>query len=312
MNMKKIVPSLLISLTLFALSAFFYSIFWWSDIAISKQVGITFLILGSTHFLFRVLVYVTLVQHITSNRVRYNLSKILNLLHLFVAVLFILRVWLPDSNTLLAAYGFVAAAAAFSVQDLFKNFIGGIIIVVKGLYSIGDRIQVGETHGDVIDIGILYTSLLEMRGWVAGDQSTGRIVRVPNGKVLNLDITNYTADHSFIWDEVHIPVTHESDWKLAESILHEIVVEATSELSVSAIEEIRHLQSKYFLTNNNVEPRVYMAITDNWISLYARYIVSARERRNVQDRIMRQIKEKFDAKNNITIASNTSTITIVK
>jgi small-conductance mechanosensitive channel len=310
--MKKILPSLLVSITLFALSAFFYSLFWWSEIALSKKAAVTFLILGTTHFLFRVGVYVVLVQHITSHRVRYNLSKILNLLHLFVATLFVLRVWLPDSNTLLAAYGFVAAAAAFSVQDLFKNFIGGVIVVVKGLFSVGDRIQIGDTHGDVIDIGILYTSLLEIRAWVAGDQSTGRIIRVPNGKVLNIDIINYTEDHSFIWDEIHIPVTQNSDWKKAESILHGIVVEATKELSASAMEEIRHLQSKYFLNNNNIEPRVYLAITDKWVSLYARYIVNARERRNVQDRIMRQIKEKFDVEDNIVIASETATVTITK
>lgn len=310
--MKKIVPSLLVSITLFSLAFVMYSLFWWTDIPSTKQLSITFLILGITHILFRVILYVIIVDQIQSNRFRYNLSKILNLLHLFAATLFILRVWLPDSNTLLAAYGFVAAAAAFSVQDLFKNFIGGALIVTRNLFSVGDRIQIGDTHGDVIDIGILYSSLLEIRAWVAGDQSTGRIIKVPNGKVITNDILNYTADHSFIWDEIHIPVTHESDWKKAESILNGIVIETTSELSASAVEEIRHLQSKYFLTNNNVEPRVYMEINDNWVSLYARYIVSARERRNVQDRIMRQIKEKFDVQEDIVIASETSTVTITK
>jgi small-conductance mechanosensitive channel len=310
--MKKILPSLAVSLTLFALSILLYAIDWWDASWSSKQFALTFLILGSTHFFFRVLMYSVLINNLKSALVRYSLSKMLNLTHLFVASLFVLRVWLPDSNTLLAAYGFIAAAVAFSVQDLFKNLIGGVIILIRNIYSVGDRIQVGETYGDIIDIGILYTTLLEIRSWVAGDQSTGRIIRVPNGKVINTDIINYTADHSFIWDEIHIPITHGSDWKKAEVILNEIINEFTDEHSVAATKEITHLQSKYFLTNDNVESRVYMVITDNWVSLYARYIADVRERRNIQDKITRQIKERFDKEKKITIASATTTVTLSK
>ncbi len=309
-SMKKIFPSLAVSLTLFAFATLLYVLDWWNESWSSTSFALTFLILGSTHLIFRVLIYAALIHHIKSGKIRYSLSKILTLLHLFIATLFVLRVWLPDSNTLLAAYGFVAAAVAFSIQDLFKNFIGGVVILIRSLYRVGDRIQIEDTYGDIIDIGILYTTLLEIRSWVAGDQSTGRIVRIPNGKVIYSDIYNYTADHSFIWDEVHIPVTHESDWKKAESILHTIITEATGELSVSAMEEISHLKSKYFLTNDDVEPHVYMTITDNWISLYGRYIVSARRRRTVQDKIMRQIKEQFDTEKKIEIASATSTVTV--
>lgn len=312
MNIKKIIPSLLVSLTLFALASILYFIGWLNETWSSNQLAFTFLILGCTHLIFRVVIYGILIHNTNFGRTRYSLSKTLTMLHLFVATLFVLRVWLPDSNTLLAAYGFVAAAVAFSIQDLFKNFIGGIVILIRSLYRVGDRIQVGEMYGDIIDIGILYTTLLEIRSWVAGDQSTGRIVRVPNGKVIYMDVVNYTADHSFIWDEIHIPITHESDWKKAESILSEIITDSTQDLTVSAMEEIKHLQSKYFLTNDNVEPHVYMAITDNWVSLYARYIVSVRERRNVQDKIMRLIKERFDAEKKIKIASTTSTISLVK
>ncbi len=308
--MKKILASLSVSVSLFALSAFLYVIDFWNESWSSKPLALTFLVLGTTHFIFRVVIYYVLVHHIKHGKVRYNLSKTLTLIHLFIASLFILRIWLPDSTALLAAYGFVAAAVAFSVQDLFKNLFGGILIIIRSLYRVGDRIQIGETQGDIIDIGILYTTLLEIRAWVAGDQSTGRIILVPNGKVINTDVVNYTADHSFIWDEIHVPVTHDSDWKKADKILNEIIIETTNELSTSALEEIKHLQSKYFLTNDNVEPRVYMVLTDNWISLYGRYIVSVRERRNVQDQIMRTLKDRLDKEKKIFIASTTSSITI--
>lgn len=305
-------PSLAVSLTLFAFAFLLYSISLWDNTWSSPQLTYTLLILASTHLIFRVLIYSLLLRHVQVGKVRYSLSKTLTLMHLFIASLFILRIWLPDSNTLLAAYGFVAAAVAFSIQDLFKNFIGGTVILIRSIYKVGDRIQIENTYGDIIDIGVLYTTLLEIRAWVAGDQTTGRIIRVPNGKIITNDVINYTADHSFIWDELHMPITHESDWKKAEKILTEIINESTNELAGSALEEIRHLQSKYFLTNENVDPHVYMVITDNWISLYARYIVSARERRTVQDRIMRQIKERFDKEKKIIIASETTTITLTK
>lgn len=310
--MKKIIPSLAVSITLFSVSALLFVIDFWNEAWSSRQLAVTFLILASTHFIFRVIVYAALIHRITSNRMRYSLSKTLTMSHLLVATLLVLRVWLPDSNTLLAAYGFVAAAVAFSIQDLFKNFIGGAVIFVRSIYRVGDRIQIGDVYGDIIDIGVLYTTLLEIRAWVAGDQSTGRIVRVPNGKVITNDVINYTDDHSFIWDEVHIPITHKSDWKKAEQILNQILTETTSDFSALAMKEIHHLQSKYFLTNDNVESRVYLQITDNWVSLYARYIVGARERRMIQDKIMRLIKERFDAEKKISIASTTSTITVAK
>lgn len=305
-------PSLAVSLTLFAFAFLLYSISLLDPTWSNEKLTFTFLILGVTHLIFRVLIYSTLLHNIQSGRVRYSLGKILNLIHLFIATLFILRVWLPDSTTLLAAYGFVGAAVAFSIQDLFKNLIGGAVIIARNLYKVGDRIQIGDTYGDIIDIGILYTTLLEIRGWVAGDQSSGRIIKVPNGKVITSDVFNYTADHSFIWDEIHLPITHESDWRKAEYILTEIINESTNSLTASALEEIRHLQSKYFLTNDNVEPGVYLMITDNWISLYARYIVSARDRRKIQDKIMRLILERFGNEESITIASETSTISITK
>lgn len=310
--MKKIFPSLLVSVTLFSIAVLLYAIDLWNESWSSKNLAVTFVVLGTTHIIFRVIIYLILINKIKSRRIRYSLSKVLTLTHLFVATLFVLRVWLPDSNALLAAYGFVAAAVAFSIQDLFKNVIGGFIILVRNIYRVGDRIQIGDTYGDIIDIGVLYTTLLEIRSWVAGDQSTGRIIRVPNGKVITTDVINYNSDHSFIWDEIHIPVTHESDWKKAEKILVKIINEATANVSTSAMEEITDLQSKYFLTSDNIESRVYMVLTDNWISLYARYIVEVRERRNVQDVVMRKIKERFDKEKKITIASTTSTVTVTE
>ncbi len=300
---KNILRPLAISALFFTFALFSYLVSLWSDVWSSSKLTTTFLVLGSTHFLFRVLIYYSIVHRLHIGRVRYSLSKTLTLIHLFVALLFVLRVWLPDSNALLAAYGFVAAAIAFSVQDVFKNLIGGITILIRNLYQVGDRIEIDGSYGDVIDIGIFYTTLLEIRGWVSGDQSTGRLIKIPNGTVITKPVFNYNSDHSFIWDEVHIPVTHTSDWKKAESIIKGIIDDVSNSITTSAMSDIQKLQSKYFLTNDNTEARVYMYVTDNWISLYARYITDVRERRNTQNFVMREIMEAFSKEKKITIAS---------
>ncbi len=309
--MKRIIRPLMVSLAL-AFLAFVSAILdAWTGPDYYK-ITLTLATLALSHFIFKVGLYYLLYTHLDSSRIRYSLQKILTIAHLLVATLFVLRVWLPDSNTLLAAYGFFAAAVAFAVQDLFKNIIGGVIILLRSPYKVGHRVQIDTAYGDVIDIGILFTTLLEIKEWVSGDQPTGRIVRVANGKVITKDVKNYTSDHSFIWDEIHIPITHESDWVKAEKILSGILQDATNTISMKAMQEISHLRTKYYMQTDDIDPHVYLEITDNWTSLYARYVVEARRRRGVRDGIMRSIKTEFAKEKQIEIASATSTVTVKK
>jgi len=106
---------------------------------------------------------------------------------------------------------------------VFKNFIGGLMIFINGLYRVGDRIEINQKYGDVIDVGVFYTTLMEMRVWVSGDQNTGRITIFPNGVFLTGTLQNYTRDFDFIWDEIALPITYDSDWHQAANMILEIV-----------------------------------------------------------------------------------------
>lgn len=306
---SKIIKSSLVSLIFIGFGALSYAVSVWLEDWSSSELTTTFFILAATHFLFRVTIYHILVGNLKSGRVRYTLSKVLTLTHLFIASLFIMRVWLPDSATLLAAYGFIAAAIAFSIQDVFKNAIGGVLILIRNLYRVGDRVQIGKDYGDVLDVGILYTRLLEILNWVDGDQPTGRIISIPNGLVISAATHNYTADHSFIWDEIHIPITYNSDWQKAEAIMREVIKEHTAHLTVQAMQEIEQLKSKYFLTSGSTEPNVYLQATDNWISLNLRYVVNSRERRDINNKIQRDLLARFQKEKKIDIASTSLSIT---
>lgn len=277
-----------------------------------QKIAISLSILTASYFVFRVLLENTLIKKISGKKTRYTLKKITSLLHVFITSLLVLRIWIPDGATLAAVYGFVAAAIAFSIQDVFKNFVGGIMIFIKNVYRVGDRVSINERVGDVVDIDIWYTYLLEIQEWVAGDQPTGRIVTIPNAEVISGSVSNYTDDHNFIWDEIHIPVTYESNWKKAEKIIQEIMNNHTSDITPLAHKDIAKLEEKYFLSSANTESNVFVKMTDNWISLYGRYITDARQRRLLNSHINKAILEAFEKELDITVASATMTITTNK
>ena len=298
-------------LTLLSLSiltvVIFVANYYFEEINLLK-VSQTLAAVTITYALFKVFLGEVIIKQVKNKKSKYVLRKTISSLFFLVATLFVLRLWITDTSALVAAYGFIAAAVAFAIQDFFKNFVGGLIIMFKNIYKVGDRISIGDTSGDVIDIDLLYTELLEIKEWVAGDQPTGRIVSVPNGKTLSKDVFNYTQDHSFIWDELHIPVPYGSNWKDAVAIIEKIILEKTSDVRKIADKEIAKLHNKYFLSVANTDSKTFIQLTDNWISIYGRYVCYARERRALNSEIMQAILEEFE-KHNIEIASSTLVVT---
>jgi small-conductance mechanosensitive channel len=269
----------------------------------------TFLALAVIYFVFRIALEQAIVRTIRDAKTRYSIRKATSILYVLVFILVLIRIWVEDSQALIVSYGLIGAGIAIALQDLFKNFVGGILIFSTGTYRVGDRVEIEGHYGDVIDIGLMFTTLLEMRGWVDGDQATGRLTVVPNGRVISGVINNYTKDHSFIWEEIALPITYDSDWKDAVSRFTRIVTEETREITLHAEKEMSGIMNRYYLSKRSVEPAIYVRLTDNWINLSIRYIALARERRVLQDRIFRKILQEVHDAKNIKIASETIDIT---
>jgi len=206
------------------------------------------------------------------------------------------------------AYGLIAAGTAIAIQDVLKNITGSIIIFTSKLYHVGDRIEINSKVGDVMDLGLFYTTLMEIREWVNGDQATGRIISMPNSVVLNGNTMNYTKDHEFIWEELTIPITYDSNWKQAYDKILRIVRKETKEITPKAEKEISKLGEKYFMTSKSIEPAIYLTLTDNWITFNIRYPVLIRERRIIKDRISQKILKEIEKSKNINIASSSAFI----
>lgn len=281
------------------------------DLAVTN-LFLTSLVLAASYLVFSVLLGQLVVRRIQDQKTRYTARKVLSILSIVVILIASLRIWITDTSSLIVSYGIIGAALAFAVQDVFKNFVGGILIIVSGYFRVGDRISIGDHVGDVMDIGIMNTTMMEIRGWVKGDQPSGRLVVVPNAQVINQVFFNYTRDHSFVWDEISIPLTYESDWRKARDIILLILKRETDAMTELAEAEIERIGEKYFLPRKVVEPSVYLSLTDNWILLEARYVADTRTRRILRSRLSELILAALETEETIIVASETMTVTTIQ
>ena len=269
------------------------------------KISYTLFAIAAVYFLTHIVAESYMQKTVKEKRTRYSLRRSLFFVHLAVLMVVIITIWIENVQTLLVAYGIVGAGAAVALQDFFKNLMGGIILFTKKPYTIGDRIEIDSKHGDVMDIGLLYTSIVEMREWVGGDQATGRLTKIPNSRLMTGAINNYTQDYNFIWDEISIPITYGDDWQKARAIIKEVVDAETEQYQQNAKNYLELIREKYYIQERDTEPSIFMNLTDNWINFTVRYVCPVYERRIVAHTISQRLMETIEKEKDINIASST-------
>jgi small-conductance mechanosensitive channel len=167
-------------------------------------------------------------------------------------------------------------------------------------------VQLGGIKGDVIDISLLRTTLMEIGEWVRGDAYSGRIVRIANSFVFKEPVFNYSGDFPFLWDEMVIPVKYGSNYRLARQIIQDSANVVVGDYSRSAKETWETMVKKYMVEEASVEPLVSMSANDNWVEFNLRYVVDFKRRRGTKDAITMRILEEIEAsQGQVAIASAT-------
>ena len=266
---------------------------------------LTFIALAVIYFIFRIILEQAIGRTVKEAKTRYSIRKATSILYVMVFLLVVIIVWVEDSQALLVSFGLVGAGIAIGLQDIFKNFVGGIVVFTTGMYRVGDRVEMDSNYGDVIDVGLMYTSLLEIGEWVGGDQATGRITVVPNGRVISGTVNNYTKDHEFVWDEISLPITYDSDWKSAVERFRSIVERETEKNVVQAQKDLSKIMNRYYVSERVVDPVAYVSLTGDHIDVRIRYIALARARRATKDRLFRLLLDELRDTNDIRIAPGT-------
>jgi len=301
---------LLISGTLIIISA----LLWFFTInypnVYLQRAYYTAIALTISYLLFKFIFEELVLQRIAEPKTRYSFRKVVSIIYMLTFVAIAITIWVEHPQALLVSYGVLAAGAAFALQDILKNAAGGISIFLTGIYQVGDRIEVAAKTGDVIDIGILYTTLLETNEWVQGDQSTGRLTTIPNGLVFSSMVNNYTKDHPYIWDELSIPVTYDSDWKEAITMIEAIVAKETEEVINNAEKSVSKLEDKYYLPPKAIEPSIFLTLTDNWINISVRYVTEVRQRRLIRNNLNEKLLEELSKSEAVKIASESLDISV--
>jgi small-conductance mechanosensitive channel len=235
----------------------------------------------------------------------YTLRMLVRNAFFFTGGVVVLIIWLGLGSNFTVAMGILGAGIAFASQEVIGSFAGYLNIVTSSIYRIGDRVRIGDVVGDVMDITIMRTTVMEIGEWVRADQYTGRIVTVANRAVFAGPVYNYTQHWGYIWDEITLPFTYDSDWRLAGEIMLAHGQEYTADLHQDATQKLQDMMARYPLQQTQVEPTLYLSMTDNWIEMSLRYVVRARERRNVKAQLHRELLQHFEGEETIQVASAT-------
>lgn len=225
-----------------------------------------------------------------------------------IAVIAIAIVYRAFAGRVGVVLGLATAGVAFAMQEVIGAIAGWFNIVFGRIFRVGDRIEMGGVRGDVLDVTLLRTSLLEIgtstgdSTWVKGRQHTGRVVAVSNKATFTEPVYNFTAVFEYIWEELTVPVSYRSDSARAEAIMLDEARRVSR--SAGAQEAMRSMARRYPVPRAELEPSVYVRNTDNWVELAARFVVPARTARTVKDEMSRRIRERFDEEG-IEISSET-------
>ena len=277
------------------LSLLFSNVGPYTPILTSLIVALVFLVL-------RRLLIKALVRTIEEPARRYTVSKLVSNGLGAIALLLIVQAWTSESVDFGTWLGLLSAGLAIAFRDPLVNVAAWLFLLVRQPFKVGNRIEIGDVKGDVVDIGVLTFSLLEIGNWVRDDQSTGRILHVPNGIVFQKTVSSYTHGFAYIWNELHIVVTFESDWSRARDLLTEIVWRQNELTRVEAERQIATTAQKYMIHYKHLTPIVWVAVDPNGVCLSVRYLCHARQRRSTAHEIWMEVLRSFAQQQHIDFA----------
>jgi small-conductance mechanosensitive channel len=238
-----------------------------------------------------------LLFNIKDNDNRYRAKKFSNFTGYIIVAILIMVVFSNRLGGLTMALGVAGAGIAFALQEVIVSFAGWLTIMVGGFYKSGDRVQLGGIKGDVMDIGVLRTTIMETGQWVDGDLYNGRIVLIANSFVFKEPVFNYSGEFPFLWDEIKIPIQYGSDYDKVKEILLRAGKEVAGDLTTQSREQWHALQIKYRLEEAQTEPMVSLIANDNWVEFTLRFVVSYKKRRATKTELFTRILKEVDATN---------------
>lgn len=271
---------------------------------LSHHIGI-----GSEYIkltILTILVFVTfgiiksIIKKIYSNlpvadKKKYFRNRKIRIILTIISFILVFFIWGEKISGLITIISFVSAGLTIAIREIIFNFFAGIYINWNKPFEIEDRIEIDDVKGDVISMHPLGFEILEIGNRVYGEQSTGRIIHVPNSYIFTKTLKNYTKVFKYIWDEIKIDVTLDSDIKKTKEVIYEILFdnETLREIPKKMEDAVDEAILEYRIYYNNLDPIIYMKIEKDHIELYLRYLVHPKKARDVEEEINEKILDEY-------------------
>ncbi len=266
----------------------------------TKIIG-TLIVLGVA-IVVRIVVARTIQRNLDDTGAMYRTGKLVTYVTSLFALIGLAWVWIDAFDNLGTYLAVVSAGLAIALADVLKNIAGWAYIVLRRPFRVGDRIEINGTRGDVLDVRLFRFTVAEIGNWVDADQSTGRLIHVPNGVLFASQVANYTEGFEFVWHEVPVLITFESDWRLAEQRLVAIVHSQAPDIEARAGARIRETARSYHMKLDVLRPAVYLTVKDSGVLLTARFLAEPRSRRLIEEKIWRSVLEMIETEPAIELA----------
>ena len=260
--------------------------------AILLKAIISFIILLGIGLLRHFILRIILLRLETPEQ-RYQWSKGIQTASIVLAIVLIGPIWIAGFQNAATYLGLLTAGLAITLQEVIQNIAAWIAILFIRPFKVGDRIQIGTYTGDVIDLGVLQFTLIEVGNWVDADQNTGRVLRIPNNMVFKQVLANYYSGVDFIWNEIAVCLTHNSNWQKAKELLEEIAARHGNDIKDSVQQQMNTVTNQYLVNHSSLSSSVFTSITEKGIVLTIRYICEPRQRRNSAQVIWEEILTAF-------------------
>lgn len=228
---------------------------------------------------------------VKDNSSKYRVRKFINFFGFILIILAASIIYSDKLGGLTVAFGVAGAGIAFALQEIIVSIAGWIAITFGRYFKVGDRILLGGVKGDVIDISVMRTTLMECGEWINGDLYNGRVVRLSNSFLFKDPVYNYSGDFPFLWDEIVVPIKHGSDVNEVKAIFTEIADSIVGEYSKNANSAWIELVNKYMVENAQIKPLITLTFNENWINFTIRYVVDYKSRRGTKDQLFSKILE---------------------
>lgn len=266
------------------------------------------IILIGVLFIFIISYYLKKIisRNVNNSEHKYRSIKAVNIFGYILIISIALFVYSDKLGNIGFALGLAGAGIAFALQEVITSIAGWISIMTTNSIRIGQRVKIGEMKGDIIDIGVLKTTIMELGDWVDGDLYNGRITNLSNSFMFKEPLQNYSADYPFLWDEITVPIRTESDFKFARNIFHKVAAEVCGEYSKKSEKVWAKMTDKYRIEDADVEPLITLTFDENWITFTIRYVVDFKKRRSTKDQLFTRLLEEINKYDHIIMIATTS------